>query len=45
MVKGVGKMLVPTKKVKVKTPSQRQFLHETPEEYADYLKKRKNRGY
>ena len=43
---GVGKMLTPRRKSKKEPPpKERRFIHESPEEYADYLRNRRNKGY
>lgn len=40
---GIGRMLIPSKKPT--DPKTKDFLHESTEEYAEQLKKRRSRGY
>jgi hypothetical protein len=45
-VNGVGKILIPPKRTKKAKPSEvKDFLHESSDEYADRLERRKKRGY
>ena len=41
----VGQVLIPKQTKKTKQPEHKDFIHETPEEYANRLRDRRSRGY
>lgn len=45
MANGLGKMIMQPKKVSESKELPKDFLHESTEDYAAQLKKRRSRGY